>query len=175
MLVEPSASRDYYTLVTAGASNHKIPIHVEGTHPESDSDSEYFELFINLPKDWRFDDEALNDLSMRWPLEYLRSGVNDIINTKAIYHGGVLPFIPFHEPIPFFGLMLLSSMKEFKEFETLRVFPGRQIDFYSLFPVHFDEWDWVFDNGARALEEIFVKNGIAGPIDINRKSVIRGS
>ncbi|MDF7826653.1 suppressor of fused domain protein [Pontiellaceae bacterium B12227] len=171
MLVEPSASRDYYTLVTAGASNHKFPIHIEGTHTESDSDSECFELFINLPKDWRFDDKALNKLKMRWPLEHLRSAVIDTINTNAIYHGGVLPFIPMCEPIPFFGLMLLSSMKEFEEFETLQVSPGRQIDFYNLFPVHFNEWDWVFDNGAKALEKVFLKNGFAGAIDINRKSV----
>ena len=67
-VVEPSAERDYYTLVTMGmgARRMKVPEELAEYHLER------AELAIALPPDWRLDAESLKDERWYWPIGLLK-------------------------------------------------------------------------------------------------------
>ena len=67
-VVEPSAERDYYTLVTMGMGAHRMKV------PEelAEYKLERAELAIALPPDWKLDEESLKDERWYWPIGLLK-------------------------------------------------------------------------------------------------------
>lgn len=173
MIVEPNPKRDYFTLVTAGVSNFEY----DSSYGSYES-SRFMELYLNLPNTWRLDDEALDSLKMRWPLELLHVAALLCLNCCHIHHGATMMLpseLVSHRLTPSFNFFsLLSSMKECIEFEHLPLSKGSQIDFYNVFPVHTTEWLWVEEHGVESFENLLMVNGLSRAIDPNRDEIITG-
>ena len=68
-VVQPSAERDYYTLVTMGMGAHRMNV------PEelAEYKLERAELAIALPKDWKLRQEDMRDERWYWPIRLLKT------------------------------------------------------------------------------------------------------
>ena len=68
-VVQPSAERDYYTLVTMGMGAHRMNV------PEelAEYKLERAELAIALPKDWKLKQEDMRDERWYWPIRLLKT------------------------------------------------------------------------------------------------------
>jgi hypothetical protein len=167
-VIEPTARRNYYTLVTMGMGAHRMQV------PPKLERFERAELLICLPPDWRLEEEALSDEKWYWPLRGLKILSRLPINEQTwLGWGHTVPNDgPFAENTELSGLLLLNP-GAFGETAPVCPIPGGQINFYQITPLYNEEMEFKINNSAETLLEFF-DSGLLECIDPNRKNVCKG-
>ena len=148
-VVQPSAERDYYTLVTMGMGAHRMNV------PEelAEYKLERAELAIALPKDWKLKQEDMKDDRWYWPIRLLKSLARlPIASDTWLGWGHTMdnqePFAPDTELCAAI-LTGPQGTEDGSEFCTLP--GGEEINFYQVIPLYRDELEYKLAHDADAL------------------------
>ncbi|MDO4880975.1 MAG: suppressor of fused domain protein [Capnocytophaga sp.] len=165
-VIEPTAERNYYTLVTGGMGAYDMNI------PENFVSSPNAELMIHLPPTWNVKSEDEKDY---WPIRWLK-----ILSRLPIEQNTFLGWghtIPTGEPLEgtnFSCLLLIATDDNTKEKDAEVTLPtGKKVQFYTLVPLYEQEMLYKLENDSGALLELFSENEIPYPpvVDVQRKNV----
>jgi len=165
-LIEPTADRNYYTLVTMGMGAHRMSI------PEElrDKKLDRAELLIALPTDW---DLQSDEEQWYWPIRWLKvlARLPGDEDTWLGYGHTVPNGEPFAEKTEL-CCMLLTMPYLFGSGAAVCTLPdGDEINFYQLLPLYENEMNFKIENDAEALEDLF-PDDFDMVVDVNRKSLI---
>lgn len=171
-VVNPTAERPYYTLVTSGMSDRPMTVPPEG------GSSPYAELMLSLPPDWPLRQEAFEQHENYWPVEMLKFLARFPHEYETWLGWGHTipngdPPAPFAENCGFCCVLLLSPILVPEEFLDLKIGDERTISFYSLVPLYREEMDFKLNKGTEALVERFAKKGVSELLDLNRPNVCK--
>jgi len=168
-VVPPTATRNWLTLFTTGMSERAMTVPLGG------ESYRYAELMVLLPPDWPLTDEALRNKDHFWPIEWLRRIGNYphehqtwLTGAYAILSNGEPP-APLSPNTPFTAILLLTQDSEFGR---LQASDGRNINFYTLFPVYTAERNLVLKQGAADLVLLFDSNDVSMVVNIGRKNLV---
>lgn len=138
--------------------------------PDGEESYEFAELFIQLPKDWKYQD--LQSPRWNWPILWLRK-VARLPHKAETWLGGPTTIIAEEEPptpiapgLPFTSMLLMAE----HDFETDQ---GSTIQLYRLTPLFTDERALEIRDGLPALMNAFDRNSTPFIVDLNRKSVAK--
>jgi hypothetical protein len=171
-VVEPTAERNFYTLITSGMSD--LPM----TVPDGAEEFRFAELLICLPASWDMPKvyDTVADEEHWWPircLKYLARFPHEYDTWLCENHT-----IPNGDPPePFAGntrlcCALLTPPLLFGDgFRSLKISEGKTINIYALLPIYKEEMEFKLKQGGEKLYERFDREGINELLDINRKNV----
>jgi hypothetical protein len=170
-IVEPSERFPWYCLVTSGMSD--LPMRA----PESHGDSQYAELFVCLPREWKMGQEDWKSERYYWPVRALKFLARfPHQHDTWLWYGHTIPNgdppEPFNEFTKLCSLILLSPHCVPSEFHELKIDGGKTIRFFSLVPLYEDELSFKLRRGASALESRLVAAGHSELLYPDRKSII---
>ena len=163
-VVPATTKRPYITLFTAGMSEEPLDVTAEN------KEYEYAELFIQLPKDWKYKD--LKNPRWNWPIVWLRKIADMAQESEGGLGGGVTIIADDDPPSPIAPGLPFTSMLLMAEHELSSI-ENSNVHLYRLTPLHTDERDLEFRQGLPALMNAFDKKSMPFIVDINRKSVVR--
>ncbi|MGJ8674276.1 suppressor of fused domain protein [Rubritalea sp.] len=170
-IVEPTSSRNFYTLVTSGMSDLAM------SPPEDYKDLAYSELMISLPPDWPLSEESLKDESNYWPLRMLKTLARFpheyqtwLWSLHTIPNGD--PAEPYAPNTNMTGIMLIPPILLPEEFYELKA-PDKTIHFHSIIPLHTNEIEHKLKHGAESLFDGFDSNNISELLNPGRASVLK--
>ncbi|MBK1789629.1 suppressor of fused domain protein [Persicirhabdus sediminis] len=170
-IVEPSAERNFYTLVTSGMSDKAMET------PEQCADCQYTELMICLPADWPMSQEEWKDTANYWPVHMLKS----IARFPHLYNSWVWamhtipngdPPVPFAENTQMSAILLAPPVTLPADFYQLKVDDEKTIHFHCLIPLHNDELVKKLKKGGESLFDDFDRCGVNEVLDAGRPSSI---
>jgi hypothetical protein len=157
-------------LVTTGMSDRPMTV------PKGQEKYRYAELVIYLPADWPLTDKALNDPRSFWPIEWVRR-IARYPHDNHTWLGGPSAIIANGEPpkplAPNTKLTCMLVLVESSDFGTLSLPDGREIVFYSLFPLYTEERDFEKRKSTGHLLHLFQKHEIDTVVDIHRPNVAK--
>ncbi|MCL2484302.1 MAG: suppressor of fused domain protein, partial [Firmicutes bacterium] len=170
ILVEPSAERNYYTLVTMGMGAH--------TQNAPKGYDEHIELFICLPADWDIKSSADGDF---WPIGLLKFLARlPIGNNTWLGYGHTIPNItqingkltefPYASNTKLSGAIITHPTQFPEESHVCKIPTGKNVRFFQVVPIYPEEMDAKLIHGADALLKLF---DYARPVDINRKLAVK--
>jgi len=169
-VIEPSDSRNYYTLVTSGMSALKMKT------PPGYGSTKYAELMISLPPDWKFDEESLKDNKYYWPifwLKYLARFPHK--HNTWLGSGHTMPNGDPAEPIApnteLRGFVLLPTVLFGKQGRVCKQGIFKRVNLYTIHPLHESEMQLKLENGIDALFDLFDDNHVSEVVDLSRKPV----
>lgn len=166
VIIPPSETKDYYTLITMGMGAHKmnVPKEIEQYNLERS------ELVIYLPKDWRINDRKEE---FYWPLHLLKTIARlPISNDTWVGFGHTISNEgPFSENTKLYGTLLLNACGIKEGVRRLKISNKEYINFYQLYPLYKEEMDYKLENGSDKLIELFDEKEFSYVININRKNV----
>lgn len=174
LIIPPNSKHDYYTLVTYGMCFNPMP-----PPPTNLPTHTHAELYMHLPRDWKLDEQSLQQSKWSWPVAWLLYMARyPHLNQKWI---GWRTCVECEDSgsmgdSKFAGCLLLSSLGECPDFEIADLSLFQQIFFYNLLPVYKEEMvafaqaDSCGD--AARLEDLFIVNQLNGPVNTKRKNVI---
>lgn len=168
-IVEPTAERDYYTLVTSGMSDRPM------NAPEGAEHLRYAELVLGLPADWPMEqDDWKNDENYlpvrllkflaRFPHEY----DTWLWSLHTVPNGD--PPQPYAGNTTLCGAMLLPPITTDEEFWELAADDEKRIHFFGVVPLHADEMELKLKEGADSLFDGFDEHGVSEVLDPGRPS-----
>jgi hypothetical protein len=161
---------DQVALVTTGMSDRPMTV------PKGREKYQYAELVIYLPADWPLTDKGLNDARNFWPIEWLRR-IARYPHDNHTWLGGPSVIFANGEPpkslAPNTKLSCILALRESSEFGTLSLPDGREIVFYSLFPLYTEERDLEKRKSTEHLLHLFQKHDISTIVDIHRSNVAK--
>ena len=150
-VVEPSAERDYYTLVTMGMGARRMKV------PEELAEHrlERAELAIALPPDWKLDQESLKDERWYWPIGLLKVLARlPIANDTWLGWGHTMDKqSPFAETTDLCAALLISPQDAEEGAEVCTLPGGEEVNFYQVIPLYRDEMEYKQKYGAEKLLE----------------------
>lgn len=159
---------DRTTLVTRGMSDQPMTV------PEGGEEYQYAELMIHLPKRWPLSKKSLAKEKNFWPIEWLLR-VSQYPHDNETWLGGMSAVIangeppePLGENTEFTCVLLLTSDSELGQ---LTCSDGRQIVFYTLFPLYTEERDFERDHGTVELLQRFQQRGVSDVLELGRENV----
>lgn len=165
-IVEPSAERDYYTLVTSGMNA-----------PEGYEEFRFAELLICLPSDWPMGDENWKQNENYWPIWLLKFMARFpheyetwLWSMHSVPNGD--PPEPYVDNTQLCGAMLLPPITVDEEFWELPIDDEKTIHFFGIVPLHQDEMDLKLKEGAEALFDGFDEHGISELLAPGRSSTL---
>ena len=171
-IVEPSAARNFYTLVTSGMSDRAMNV------PEGAEECRHAELLICLPPDWPMGEEAWKDEENYWPVRTLKFFARFPHEYQTWL--GALHTIPNGNPpkrfagnCPMSGVILLPPVTLPESFHQLDIGGGKSVNFLSVIPLHADEMDLKLKQGADALFDGFERDGVTEILNPQRPSVVK--
>ena len=148
-VVEPSADRDYYTLVTMGMGAHRMKV------PEelAEYKLERAELAIALPPDWKLDEESLKDERWYWPIGLLKVLARLPIESDTWLGWGhtMDKQSPFGESTQLCGIILITPQGAEEGAEVCTLPGGEEVNFYQVIPLYRDEMEYKQAHSAEAL------------------------
>lgn len=171
-VVPPSEERDYYTLVTMGMGAHQMNV------PEelAEYKLERAELAIAVPKDWKLDNESMQDERRYWPIRLLKSLARLPIESDTWLGNGhtIDNEHPFAENTKLCGSILISPQGTDEGSEVCTLPGGEEANFYQVIPLYADELDYKLEHDADALLEKMA--GISFVVNPDRQNaIIRGT
>ena len=173
-IVDPTESRNFYTLVTSGMSDRPM------SAPDEYSACNYSELMICLPPDWPMGDEAWKREENYWPIRLLKVLARFpheyqtwLWSMHTIPNGN--PAEPFADNTKLTGALLMPPLTVEEEFYMLPVSnkktsDEKMIHFHALIPLYDDEMNLKLKKGAEALFEGFDRIGVSEILIPNRPS-----
>ena len=174
-MIEPTAERNYHTLVTMGMGAHRMKVPKDLRKSKVDR----AEVLITLPPDWKL---PIGDLEVSgeggdekwyWPLRWLKilarlPGEQD---TWLGYGHTVPSGEPFAENTDLCGV-LITMPYYFGNEAAVCTFPdGTEINFYQVVPLYDNEMNFKIENGAEALEDLF-PDDFDMVVDVDRKNFL---
>jgi len=166
-IVEPTAQRNYFTLITSGMSDKPMNSPFE--------ELRYSELLICLPPDWKLSEQDFEDDRNYWVVYWLKMLARFphlyetwLWETHTIPNGD--PPQPFAPNTKLCCALLSYPILFDKEFTTLRIRDDKTIHFLSLIPIYIEEMQYKLDRGIEKLYEKFDKYGVNELLDISRRN-----
>ena len=150
-VVEPSAERDYLTLVTMGMGARRMEVPQE----LSEHRLERAELAIALPPDWKLDRESLAREEWYWPIGLLKVLSRlPISNHTWLGWGHTMDKqSPFAENTQLCGALLISPQGAEEGAEVCTLPGGEEVNFYQVIPLYRDEMEYKQAHSAEELLE----------------------
>ena len=148
-VIPPRAEHEYYTLVTMGMGAAKMPV------PEGYEDLARAELLINLPADWRLDEEALKDEKWYWPIRFLKFMARAPLGGD-VYHawGSTMEFDDiesFDESTRLCAAITLSPGVFGEPSYECKLPNGEVVNFYQAIPLYKEELAYKVEHGTDKL------------------------
>jgi hypothetical protein len=170
-VVEPSANRPYFTLVTSGMSDRPMTV-----PPEADS-SPFAELMLCLPADWPMRPDAFKDERAYWPIRLLKTVARLphefetwIAEWHSIPNGD--PAEPYAPGAPFVGVAVAPMLHCVPEAREIVTDAGRHIALLALVPLHPAEMELKLTDGTDALVDALDRARITEVLDPARPSCV---
>lgn len=165
VVIPPSETKEYYTLVTMGMGAHKMNVPKE----LKKYNLERAEIVVYLPKDWLIDDKSEEFFwPLRWLKDIARLPIND--NTWVGFGHTISNEGPFAENTELHGILLLNACGEKDGAARLKL-PNKDIvNFYQMYPIYKEEMDYKIENGSDKLRDLFNPEEFTYVVDINRKN-----
>jgi hypothetical protein len=163
-VIEPTAQRNYYTLVTMGMGAHKMK-----TPPELEN-QDRAEVMVCLPPDWNLND--LDDERWYWPMRWLKILARLPINENSwLGWGHTIPNgEPFADNTKLCTVLLLNP-GAFGDKATACVLPsGEQVNFYQLIPLYEEEAQFKIRNNAQIFLR-FLDQTVLEYVRIDRENI----
>lgn len=161
-VIPSSGERPFVTLFTSGMSERPMNV------PDGESLYAFAELFIQLPKDWKYQD--LQNPQWNWPILWLRR-IARLPHDGETWLGGPVTIIaedeapmPIAPGVPFTSMLVLAE----HHFQTDQ---GATLQLYRLTPLHTDERELEIRSGLPALMNAFDRNSTPFIVDVKRRSV----
>lgn len=156
-IIEPSSSRNYYTLMTHGTSQNN---------------EAGLELVCCLPTHWKMGAEDLELRRFSWPLSLLREvAALHVLQKQSLLPSSIIDNgKPYAENTRFCGVLIYIPAL-FLDFEDAQTSGGKGVQLLSLIPLFKEEMTFAAANGAESLIERFSDANIVEIIDIDRKNV----
>ena len=152
-MIPPSEERDYCTLVTMGMGAHRMNV------PEelAEYKLERAELVIDLPSDWKLDQESMRDERWYWPIRLLKSTARLPIQYDTWlgwgHTVGMSEGETYAENTKLCGCLLIDPQTS-DDYGAVGDLPnGESVHFYQLIPLYKDEIEYKLEHGSNALLE----------------------
>lgn len=166
-IVEPTAERNYYTLVTSGMGAHRMNVPKE----LAEYKLERAEIVVYLPADWNISDHEEKNY---WPLRWLKILARLPLEEDSWLGWGhsVPNGKPFAENTQLSSVLLINP-ENVEEGAAVCLLPnGEEVNFYQMIPLYEEEVNFKIQNGA---ETLLGKMGeISAVVDIHRLNVCEG-
>lgn len=166
-IIEPTAEKNYYTLVTLGMGAHWMNVPYE----LAEYKLERAELLIYLPADW---DIQGDDEKYYWPLRWLKILARLPLEQDTwlgwghtVPNGG-----PFAENTLLSGVLLINPEDVEDGAAVCQLPNGEEVNFYQVIPLYEEEMNFKIAKGAEAL--LGKMGGVNAMVDINRANVCAG-
>ncbi|OKZ06540.1 MAG: hypothetical protein BHV75_18840 [Bacteroides oleiciplenus] len=166
-IIEPTAEKNYYTLVTLGMGAHWMNVPYE----LAEYKLERAELLIYLPADW---DIQGDDEKYYWPLRWLKILARLPLEQDTwlgwghtVPNGG-----PFAENTLLSGVLLINPEDVEDGAAVCQLPNGEEVNFYQVIPLYEEEMNFKIAKGAEAL--LGKMGGVNAVVDINRANVCAG-
>lgn len=171
-VVQPSAERDYYTLVTMGMGAHRMNV------PEelAEYKLERAELAIALPKDWKLKQEDMRDERWYWPIRLLKTLARlPIASDTWLGFGHTMDHEEDFAKDTKLCAAILTGPQGTEEGREVCTLPGgEEVNFYQVIPLYRDELEYKLAHDADALLDKM--NGISFVVEPDRQdAVTRGT
>ena len=148
-VVQPSAERDYYTLVTMGMGAHRMNV------PEelAEYKLERAELAIALPKDWKLKQEDMRDERWYWPIRLLKTLARlPIASDTWLGFGHTMDHEEDFAKDTKLCAAILTGPQGTEEGSEVCTLPGgEEVNFYQVIPLYRDELEYKMEHDADAL------------------------
>lgn len=169
-VVEPTAQRPYYTLLTAGMSERPM------SAPPDVPDGRFAEVLLCLPRNWPLSQEAFKQEENWWPIRLLKTLARHPHEQETwLYWGHTLaladPPEPFASNTRMSSVLLLEPRLIPPVAHHIYVGKGKDVRLWGAFPLYQEELDLKLENGAERLEELFAARGVTELLDIQRPTV----
>jgi hypothetical protein len=168
-IIEPTAERNFYTLVTSGMSDRPMNTPQEFEHLK------YAELLLCLPPTWPLSQQDFEREENYWPVRWLKILARMpheydtwLWVTHTIPNGD--PPEPFAANTGFCGMLLAQPVLFGDEFLELEVRAGKTVHFLCLLPIYREEMDLKLERGARELFTQLDEVGVTELLDLKRRN-----
>jgi hypothetical protein len=170
-VVEPSADRPYYTLVTSGMSDRPMTV-----PPDADC-SRFAELMLCLPADWPLTANASTDERAYWPIRLLKTVArlpHEYETWIAEWHSmpNGDPAEPYAPGTQFVGVVVVQMIHCAPEAREIITDSGRRISLLALVPLHPAEMILKLTGGTGALIDALDRARITEVLDPARPSSV---
>jgi hypothetical protein len=172
IVVKPTQSIPFYTLVTSGMSDRPMRA------PKESPLLTRAELMLSLPADWPVSEQAFKDERNYWPIRVLRilarlphEYSTWLWDTHTVPNGD--PPKRYAKNTRFCCAYLSSPRLVSEEFTQLEAGPGKIIHFHAVIPIYREEMDFKLASGSDALEERLHANNITELLSLNRTNVCK--
>lgn len=171
-IVNPTADRNYYTLITSGMSDR--PMHAPAKFP----DLQYAELMLCLPPSWKLDQQSFKDDRNYWPIRMLKVLARFPHEYQTwLWASHTVPTgdppTPFAENTDLCCALLLIPALFEESFQTLKLSKKKTIHFLSVVPLYREEMDFKLKKGLDPLIDRLDSAGVTELLDIQRKNVCK--
>ena len=152
-LIPPRRDHDYFTLVTMGMGAHEMDI------PEEAEDTRRrAEVMINLPRDWKLDEESLQDSRWYWPIRMLKDVARLPVSTGCWLGWGHTVGMDegerYDESTDLCGCIMLNPGVFGEDSYVCDLPDGDCVEFFQVVPLYAEEIQYKIGNGAEALLDI---------------------
>ena len=148
-VVQPSAERDYYTLVTMGMGAHRMNV------PEelAEYKLERAELAIALPKDWKLKQEDMRDERWYWPIRLLKTLARlPIASDTWLGFGHTMDHEEDFAKDTKLCAAMLTGPQDTEDGSEVCILPsGEEVNFYQVIPLYREELEYKMEHDADAL------------------------
>jgi len=170
-VVEPSAARPYFTLVTSGMSDRPMAV------PEESDASRYAELMMCLPADWPMTADEFRDENAYWPIRLLKVAArlpHEYDTWLAEWHSipNGDPAEPYASGTPFAGVLVTPMIRCDPDARTITTDAGKRISLLALVPLHPAEMQLKVAHGTDALLNAFDRVTVSEVLDPTRPSSV---
>ena len=167
-VVQPSAERDYYTLVTMGMGAHRMHVPEELAEYKLDR----AELAIALPKDWKLKQEDMRDERWYWPIRLLKTLARlPIASDTWLGFGHTMDHEEDFAKDTKLCAAILTGPQGTEEGSEVCTLPGgEEVNFYQVIPLYRDELEYKLAHDADALLDKM--EGISFVVEPDRQDAI---
>lgn len=160
-MLEPTAERPYYTVLTVGVG--------AGDSPES----KRVEFMLMLPEEWQLSSQALLEERWAWPftvLNFLSStpDVNSLAQDTAHLRAWPQRFAPDTEQC---ALLLYAAEDIDYRLKSCPLPGGKIVHFYQVVPLYQTEYDYAQDCGIDNLADLMSEAALSLEIDPHRRCI----
>lgn len=158
-------------LATVGMST--APLVLPDDAPPGADEYRYAELTMLLPPDWPLDDRALTQDEYRWPVEWLQR-LASYPHDTGTWLGKSRTYSNENPPEPLADntdlSCFLAVLNQDRQ-EPVTKPDGSPVQFYSVYPIYEEEWQYVEEHDPAALLELFQEFDIPRVVDVDRPNV----
>lgn len=170
LMVRPTKSRPFTTLVTCGMSEKPMTV------PPNAEEFRYAELMLCLPESWPLDEESWKDETLYWPIRWLKAlaRLPHEYDTWLGYGHTVPngdPPEPYAPNTKLCCFVLSYPRLAPEEFISVKVSEDKTIFVYAALPLYPEEITFKLRKGMEPLDLRLDSAGITEKLDLSRANV----